>query len=143
MVAAVYGLADRDSAAGVTPRGGLELILVRTAVILAVAIPVVVSCLWATGSGPVAWLLPGLGLCVGALALGSWFGIERAAVGLSVGWALLVGLAMTPDSTMTRLFAPLIDPNRTGTTLWLALLVVATGVLLARLDGFDTPGRMR
>lgn len=138
MVAVVYALADRDSAASVTPRGGLELVLIRTAAVLAIAIPTVTVGMVAAGVGTVAWLLPGLALCAGALALGPEVGVERACVGLAVLWGVVV-LAAAPPVELTSA-ATLIDPAGAMQALWGIALVAAVGVVAARRDRFDTPG---
>jgi len=142
MVATVYGLADRDAAAQAAPRGGFELVLIRTATVLAVTIPVVTATLWAGGAFVIVWLLPALGLSVGAVALGSWFGVERAALGLTALWAVVVVLAMVPASGLAEPLARLINPDGPGRALWGALVIVA-GLVLVRRTGFDVPRRLR
>ncbi|MER5961151.1 zf-HC2 domain-containing protein [Streptomyces sp. NPDC002057] len=78
-----------------TPSGGLRLLLTRTAAVLAVCVPL----LTAAGAllppvagfpGAAAWLLPGLALTLGALALGSFVGCRAAAATLGGGWLLAV-----------------------------------------------------
>lgn len=143
MVATIYAVADRDVATSATPRGGWELLLVRTAAVLAVAVPVVAACLWMSGASVVAWLLPGLGLCLGSLVLGSWVGVERASVGLATAWALVVGLAMQPGSALAAPLAPAINPGTGGGALWLLLIALTTATLLWRRDRFEIPGGLR
>lgn len=140
MVATVYAMADRDPAAAATPRGGLELALIRTSVVLTIAIPTVTAGMVTAGVGTAAWLLPGLALCAGALALGPVTGIERACVGLAVLWGAVV-LAAAPPSELAAA-ATLIQPSGHMQTLWAAALLAAGGVVVARRDRFDIPGRL-
>ncbi|MFI8367190.1 hypothetical protein [Streptomyces sp. NPDC085466] len=76
-----------------TPAGGLRLLLTRTVAVLAVCVPLLI----AAGAllppeaglpGAAAWLLPGLALTVGTLALGSFVGCRAAAATLGGGWLL-------------------------------------------------------
>lgn len=143
MVATIYAVADRDAASSATPRGGWELLLVRTAVVLGVACPVVAGALWMSGVGLVAWLLPGLGLCLGSLLLGSWVGVERASVGLAAVWALVVALAMNPGSILVTRLAPVINPAQGGVALWLVLITTTLAALLWRRERFEIPGGLR
>lgn len=140
MVAAVYALADRDPAAAATSRGGLQLVLVRTAAVLMIAIPTVTAAMLTADVGAVAWLLPGLALCAGALALGPEVGLERACVGLAVLWSLVVITAAPPVELTSA--AVLIDPSGAVLALWGAALVAMAGVVVMRRGRFDAPGRV-
>lgn len=140
MVATVYALADSDPAAGATPRGGLELALIRTVVVLTIAIPTVTAGMVTAGVGTVAWLLPGLALCAGALALGPVAGIERACAGLAILWGAVV-LAAAPPAQLAAA-ATLIQPSGNVQAVWAAALLAAAGVVVARRDRFDMPGRL-
>jgi hypothetical protein len=140
MVATVYALADSDPAAAATPRGGLELALIRTIVVLAIAIPTVTAGMVTAGIGTAAWLLPGLALCAGALALGPVAGMERACVGLAILWGTVV-LAAAPPSELAAA-ATLIQPAGHVQALWAVALLAAGGVVVARRDRFDIPGRL-
>jgi hypothetical protein len=71
-------------------RAGLELVLRRTAAVLAVVIPALGVAGWLVGASPARWLLPSLAFTVGALALGEVVGLHRAATGLALGWAAVV-----------------------------------------------------
>src|SRR5690606_33577140 len=96
-VAASYGsrLDPAYEVIATTPAGGLRLVLVRTAVVLAATIPVALVAGYVSGYGsPAAWLLACLALTLAALALGTVLGIERAAVLLAVGWVAAVGGAL-------------------------------------------------
>lgn len=140
MVATVYALADSDPAAAATPRGGLELALIRTLMVLTIAIPTVTAGMVTAGVGTAAWLLPGLALCAGALALGPVAGIERACAGLAILWGAIV-LAAAPPSELAAA-AMLIQPSGDVQAVWAAALLAAGGVVVARRDRFDMPGRL-
>lgn len=142
MVAVVYGVADRDATVQATPRGGLELVLIRTASILTMTIPVVTVAMWASGTFLAVWLLPALGLSLGAVALGVWIGVERAAVGLTILWAVVVALAMLPGSGLVQPLAPLINPDGIALALWGAVVACAVAVVM-QPNRFDAPGRNR
>jgi hypothetical protein len=73
-----------------SPRAGLDLVLRRTAAVLAVVIPALAVAGWLVGASPARWLLPCLAFTVGALALGELVGLHRAATGLALGWVLVV-----------------------------------------------------
>ncbi|WP_050503051.1 zf-HC2 domain-containing protein [Streptomyces monomycini] len=87
-----------------SPSGGLRLLLTRSAAVLGVSLPLLtaVSALLPDAPGlpaAPAWLLPGLALTLGALALGSYVGSRTAAGVVSAGWAsavLLPVLAAQP-----------------------------------------------
>ena len=143
MVATIYAFADRDAATSATPRGGWELLLIRTAAVLGAACPAVTASLWMTGVGVVGWLLPGLGLCLGSLLLGSWAGVERASVTLAAVWAVVVALAMKPGSGLVAALSPAINPEGQGVALWLMLIATAVVVLLWRRERFEIPGGLR
>jgi hypothetical protein len=140
LVAMVYAVADRDPAAAVTPRGGLELVLIRTIAVLVMAIPTVMLGMVAGHATAVVWLLPGLALCAGALALGSSVGIERACAGLALLWMVVV-LAAAPPVRLTAA-ATLIEPSGTASALWGCALVASIGIIAVQRDRFDLPRRL-
>ncbi|MBC9711286.1 zf-HC2 domain-containing protein [Streptomyces sp. TRM66268-LWL] len=83
--------------AAASPRGGLRLLLTRTAVALAVCVPLltVTGALLPAGQGgpaAAAWLLPGLALTLGTLALATVLDCRIAAAVTGTGWLLAVGL---------------------------------------------------
>ncbi|MFC9703843.1 zf-HC2 domain-containing protein [Streptomyces sp. NPDC056943] len=88
-----------------TPSGGLRLLLTRAAAVLTVCVPL----LTAGGAllppvagfpGAAAWLLPGLALTLGTLALGSFVGCRAAAATVAGGWLLAVtGPLLGPSAT--------------------------------------------
>lgn len=140
MVAMVYAVADRDPAAAVTPRGGLELVLIRTLAVLVMTIPTVTLGMVAGNTAGLPWLLPGLALCAGALALGPSVGFERACVGLAVLWGVVVVAAMPPVALASA--ANLVEPTGTTSALWCAALLTICGLIALRRDRFDLPGRL-
>lgn len=143
LVAVVYAVADRDPTGESTPRGGLELVLIRAASVLVMTLPLVTLVRAVHGIPSAAWLLPGLGLCMASLAIGTWIGVERAAGGMTAGWVALSVVAMariTQWSPPKALTVPtLAEP------LWWLLLMGSVAVLLWRRNRFDiaTTHRMR
>ncbi|ROP53144.1 zf-HC2 domain-containing protein [Streptomyces sp. PanSC9] len=80
--------------AAATPGGGLRLALTRTVAVLAVSLPLLtLTGLLLPASGApaaAAWLLPGLALALGSLALASFVGCRTAALLTGGGWLLAV-----------------------------------------------------
>lgn len=92
-VAASYGsrLDAAHEVIAATPAGGLRLLLVRTASVLAATTPVALTAGYVSGYGsPAPWLLASLALTLASLALGSVLGIERAASVLAGVWIVAV-----------------------------------------------------
>jgi len=117
-----------------TPTSALKILLVRTtaAVVPAIVLTGLAS-LWIADHGWIAaaWLLPGLALCLGALALSSWWPIEMAAIVLAGAWiAVPVSLAAGPGDLLDAL---------TGSVQVVSAVVVAVGVVLivARRTEFE------
>ncbi|WFB11617.1 zf-HC2 domain-containing protein [Streptomyces sp. LX-29] len=78
-----------------SPSGALRLLLTRSAAVLAVSLPLLTAAGAVVPDGPgvpgaAAWLLPGLALTLGCLALGSYLGCTAAAGLLSGAWAITV-----------------------------------------------------
>lgn len=93
-VAASYGsrLDGPSEIIASTPSGGLRLVLVRAAAVLAATAPLALVAGAVTGYGsPGPWLAACLALTLGTLALGTAIGIERAAAVLAVTWLVAVG----------------------------------------------------
>ncbi|WP_165367490.1 hypothetical protein, partial [Phytoactinopolyspora endophytica] len=89
------GLDDSREIIASTPGGGLRLLLVRSAVVLAASTAVAAAVGVVSGYGsPVPWLLASLALTVLTLALGSVVGVPRAAAVTAFGWALTVAVAV-------------------------------------------------
>lgn len=147
-VVAVAGVfapgADPVGEAGAaTPMSGWGLVLRR---VLSVLCPTLVV----LGLGAVAlpglslagaaWVLPALGLTLGALALGTWLRVEVAAATVATGWLVALWLARWYSSERTPV-ADLLPLTATGQLTALALAVLATGVLVARRDALAALGR--
>ncbi|MFW6204031.1 MAG: anti-sigma factor family protein [Actinomycetota bacterium] len=100
-VAASYstGLDDAYEVIASTPGGGLRLLLLRSAVVLAVTTPIALVGGALTGYGsPVPWLLASLALTLLTLAVGSLIGVERAAAAVGFAWLVAVGGAVVEPS---------------------------------------------
>ena len=105
-----------------TPRAGLYLVLRRTVAVLVVVIPLLAVTTW---TSPLRWLLPCLAFTVATLALGGFFGLRRAAIGLVTAW---VGFVVGPSLVAERTPA-LLEPAALG--IWTAVLVA--GAVVVRL----------
>ncbi|MEU6026337.1 zf-HC2 domain-containing protein [Streptomyces tauricus] len=113
------------------PRAGLQLVLRRTASVLGVVVPVLLVCGWLTGVMVAQWLLPCLAFTAATLALGGAVGVTRAAVVLAAGWAVLI-LAPTLATSRTALAL-----RTDGLPAWALLLVLGTGVVIARRGAYS------
>lgn len=136
-----------------TPSGGLRLLLIRTAAVLAASLPLLTAAdaLLPRGSGPhapatpgpVVWLLPGLALTLATLALGSFTGCRAAARIVAAGWTLVVLLPAAATSrgvSDTAVLAAqaagvLAGPATQGG--WAAAVVVSGVLLLVHRTSFD------
>lgn len=129
-----------------TPGGGLRLLLVRTAAVLAVAVPVLSlagAVLPASTSGPgaVAWLLPGLAMTLAALVLGSYVGCRTGSSSVAACWAAAVILPALRASP-SRIFDAAEPAARylSGGAVqsgWAAAAVLCAGLLALRRRSFD------
>lgn len=140
-VAAAFGR-QTDPAHELTitaPISAFELVLVRTAAVLATSVPVtLVASLGLPGSNwsATAWLLPALGLTTTTLALARWVHLRVAAAGLSAVW-LLAALVATRGEAAAQLvhdypaFAP---PGQIG---FVVLSLLAVVSLSATRHTFD------
>lgn len=128
------------------PGGGLRLLLIRTAAVLAVAVPVL-TLAWAVlppsagGPGVLAWLLPGLAMTLGALALGSYVGCRTGASSVAVCWAAAVVLPAF-GTTPSRLFDAAEPAARyfagpAAQSGWAAAALLCAGLLALRRRSFD------
>ncbi|WP_030234253.1 MULTISPECIES: membrane protein [unclassified Streptomyces] len=120
-----------------TPRAGLPLVLRRTASVLAVVVPALLTCGWATGVAAGQWLLPSLAFTSSALALGGVVGVTRAAVVLITVWAAVV---VAPALATSR--TPLVL-HTDGLPVWGLILALGTGVVIARKGAYAVPGALR
>jgi hypothetical protein len=130
--------ADTDPAGELsvaTPLASIRLVLLRTAVVLAIAMPVGVfaSALVPAPFGLViGWLLPGLALCGIVLACSSRLDPARLGAVLAGGWAVAVGAsfvrtrAVALDLALEAIFV-----NQELTQIVSALVVCAAAVFIA------------
>ncbi|MFJ2092445.1 hypothetical protein ACIOEW_24700 [Streptomyces sp. NPDC087901] len=129
-----------------TPGGGLRLLLIRTAAVLAVTVPVL-ALAWAVlpasadGPGALAWLLPGLAMTLGALALSSYVGCRTGASSVAACWAAAVAVpTFTPrpsglDEPLAAAAGYFAGPAAQGA--WAASVVLCAGLLALRRRSFD------
>jgi hypothetical protein len=115
-----------------TPRAGLELVFRRTTAVLAVVIPTLALAGLVVDASPARWLLPCLAFTLGALALGEFVGVTRAAAGLAVLWT--VG-AVAPSLATAELPIVLEPATAPG---WAALIAAVGAVLAVRRGAFTT-----
>lgn len=143
-----------------TPSTGLRLVLWRTALVLAVALPAsvlagLVAFALAPGSAgaglswPVQWLLPCLALTAVTLAAGTVVPLERAALGVAVLWSAVVGApSLLGGAHVQELSARLasLAPSAGEVPLvagaaaqlaWAALAVVAAAVVVVRGSAYE------
>jgi hypothetical protein len=120
-----------------TPRAGLQLVLRRTAAVLAVVIPALLAGGWATGVTAAQWLLPSLAFTSLTLALGGLIGVPRAAVALVAAWAAVV-VAPTLATSRTAL---VLRPD--GLPVWGLLLALGIAVVVARRGAYTVLGAHR
>jgi hypothetical protein len=113
------------------PRSGLGLALRRTLAALVLVMPPLTAASAVVGATPVRWLLPSLVFVVGALALGAFIGVGRAAVVVTVGW---VGAVVAPSLVRSRIPAAL-DPD--STPVWAVCAVLAAGAVFLWRDAFQ------
>jgi hypothetical protein len=110
--------------AAASPRAGLDLVLRRTAAVLAVVLPALGVARWLVGASPARWLLPCLAFTVGALALGEVVGLHRAATGLALGWAAVVAGPSLLTARPPVLLAAASLPGWATATVVVAILLV-------------------
>jgi Putative zinc-finger len=135
-----------------TPRGGLRLLLTRTAAVLAVSLPLLtVTGLLLPGSGgpgAAAWLLPGLALTLVSLTLTGFLGCRVGTAVTGGGWLCAVLVPALPPATAPALAgeallprlaeslsAVLGGPLAQGT--WAAAAVLGAVALAARRTAYD------
>jgi hypothetical protein len=136
-VAAAYDSTDpvREIAAA-TAFSKVRIALLRTALAVAVALPVVLAVgliLPFVGTEAFAWLLPSLALTLLALALLTWWTAPAAAGAVAGLWLVVVGLLRAADQ-LTAVGTPAVQ---------LAFAVVAlltVAVLAVRLTSHHAPG---
>lgn len=129
-----------------TPSGGLRLLLIRTAAVLGVSVPMLTAAgavlpASAGAPGAVAWLLPAVAMTLAALALGSYTGCRTGASSVTAAWALAV---VVPSAG-----APPLDPDALADGAaryfagpfaqsgWAAGALLCAALLTARRRSFD------
>ncbi|MFI7355691.1 zf-HC2 domain-containing protein [Streptomyces avidinii] len=120
-----------------TPRAGLQLVLRRTASVLAVVIPTLLAGGWATGVTAAQWLLPCLAFTSATLALGGVIGVTRAAAVLVAAWAAVV---VAPTLATSRTAVAL---GTDGMPVWGLVLALGVTVVIVRRGAYTTPGAPR
>jgi hypothetical protein len=117
------GLDPAHEVVTATPRAGLQLVLRRTVAVLLVVVPLLALSTWAS---PARWLLPCLTFTVATLALGSFVGVRRAAIGLLTTWtAFVIG-----PTLVTGRVPVVFEPAALG--VWAAVLVAGMAVVRLR-----------
>lgn len=132
------------------PSGGLRLLLIRTAAVLLAGVPLLTGAeaLLPAGDGvpgAATWLLPGLALTLGSLALGSYVGCRAAAAVLGAVWAcaVLLPVAAAGRSGGPYLFGALSEQLShlvSGSSVqsgWAAAASLCAGLLALRRHSFD------
>ncbi|MFG2356127.1 zf-HC2 domain-containing protein [Streptomyces sp. NPDC048521] len=136
--------------AAATPGGGLRLALTRTVAVLAVSLPLLtLTGLLLPASGApaaAAWLLPGLALALGTLALASFVGCRTAAGLTGGGWlcAVLAPVPAAPGGEATARLAEQLSRCLGGAGAqgaWAAAAVLSAVLLAARRPAYDRPLR--
>ncbi len=142
LVAGVFApVSDPAGEAGVvTAMHGFGLV-VRRAVIVGVTAFVALGladlALGDLGAPAAAWVLPSLALSVSVIALATWVPAEVAAVALAGAW--LIGVAIVwwiRDGHVEIAATPIFGVQ--GQMLWIALLALATVLVVTRRDRFAT-----
>jgi hypothetical protein len=122
-----------------TATHGPRLTMIRVAAALATSLLALVVgglVVPSLGSSAFLWLIPGLALALGSLALGTWFPIERCAAGIAVGWLIAIAGAwrfrdLDQSVSQTVLFTP------SGQAALLALALLAGAVMTTRIDRYS------
>lgn len=123
-----------------TASHGPRLTMIRVAAALATSLAVLVVGAFVVpsfGSSAFLWVIPGLALAFGSLALGTWVPVERSVAALSAAWLIAVGtswrLRELGDSvSQIVLFAP------AGQFVQLGLAALGGIVLVTRIDRYST-----
>ncbi|MFI9805829.1 zf-HC2 domain-containing protein, partial [Streptomyces sp. NPDC052301] len=134
--------------AAATPGGGLRLALTRTVAVLAVSVPLLTFTgllLPASGApAAAAWLLPGLALALGSLALASFVGCRAAALVTGGGWlaAVLGPVSAGPGEETGARLAEQLSRCLDGfgaQGAWAAAAALSAVLLAARRPAYDRP----
>ncbi|WP_030858048.1 zf-HC2 domain-containing protein [Streptomyces sp. NRRL S-37] len=127
-----------------TPSAGLRVVLMRTAAVLAVSLPLLTlagALLPSTGApNAAAWLLPGLALTLASLALAGYVGLRAATAVTGGGWlcAVLGPVLAAPGGPTAELGLRLSSylggaPAQGG---WAAAALLSAALLAARRPAF-------
>lgn len=117
-----------------TPTPALRLLLLRSAAVLTVCLPLLLSLSVLTGSGVVRWLLPAAALVALALALSTWLRVEVATGCAAAVWSIVALGPAALSHTVPVVLAPGAAPA------WAAAAVAAVVLLLVRRHELDEPG---
>ncbi|MER7576461.1 zf-HC2 domain-containing protein [Streptomyces sp. NPDC126514] len=129
-----------------TPSAGLRLVLTRTAVVLAVSLPLLTlaGLLLPSYGGPgaAAWLLPGLALTLASLALGGWLGLRTATAVTGGGWlcAVLAPALAPADGAVSAALTHQASVWLGGAPAqgaWAAAAALCAALLAARRTAYD------
>lgn len=127
-------------AATATPAAGASLVLRRSVAVLAPTFAILAVAglgqpdLTAGGS---LWVLPGLALSVGGLALATYLRVTSATATLAVGWVAVVGLASLQNDHQGPIAETAVF-GAVGQLTAATLVLVAIGTLHLRRDRFST-----
>ncbi|GAB3279747.1 hypothetical protein [Kineosporia babensis] len=120
-----------------TARFGLELLLGRTLVVLATVVAFLGLTGLYLGRSPVMWLLPCLAFTSATLLLGGFVGVERAALGLGLGWLAVV---VAPALVTAQL--PVLVGGSSAALIWgLTALGLGAAALLRASDHQQSRGQ--
>ncbi|GIE83021.1 membrane protein [Actinoplanes philippinensis] len=109
-----------------TARAGVDLLLRRTVVVLAVVFVPLTAAGGLLGTDPALWLLPCLAFTAATLLLGGLIGVGRSAAVLGGAWVLVV---VAPALVTVRLPVLVQTGSLPG---WIAAAVILTGLALVR-----------
>lgn len=113
-----------------TPAAGLTMLLRRTAMVLAVIIPVLAAAGAGTGMSLALTLLPCLAFTAASLLLGSVIGVRRAVIGLATAWTL----AVVAPVAFTAELPAVLQPG--STNVWALTTAALTGLACVRAGSF-------
>ncbi|WP_371674115.1 hypothetical protein OG985_44515 [Streptomyces sp. NBC_00289] len=131
------------------PSGGLRLLLLRTGVVLAYSLPLLL-CAGLAGTGvsmwAAAWLVPCLTLTLATLVLGSYMGCLLGSAVTGTGWFLLVvsvfqlsmrqdGRIHSPETALLKVLKSLLDGG--AQMVWGAAAGVLAALLMLRRHSFN------
>lgn len=119
-----------------TPMPLLRLLLLRSAAVLTVCLPLLLLLSVLTSSGVVGWLLPAGALVAVALALSTWLRVEVATGCAAAVWAVL---ALGP-AVLSPGLPVVLTPG--AAPVWAAAAVCGAFLLFARRHELDEPGKM-